>query len=241
MDGFFSYFVLLKTLILDGNRLKSLSKIEFVTPNIDHVSFRFNQLELVDEISFSPKDTESLRVSQINLDNNQLRSFPRIVHDSSVLFDIRILNLSNNSLEEVKEFKLNFSVQFIDLSANKLDVDTLCDLFFDLESKVSVKVNYFPQFLDSDLNPTNCYDLEYISFSLGSNKNVEINGCALKDIESNSSYCFTRSTKRLARQLTESMTSGSAKYRFYTYNNLFSGLFILFLILTLALTIYIML
>lgn len=209
-EDFFVGFYDLKQVLLAHNQIKWISKLCFASAKIDVISLAFNKLTDIETMEFY--SSETMFINEINLDSNHLGSFPMInnyaisvnlfsmtnqtvygtgnksnISNRLNIKSIDLLNLSNSDIENTTfDLKgIEYLVE-VDLSSSRVDINRLCDMFFNLGRTFTLR--FFPQKWPFSYN---CRDLNSVKFSFGRNR-VKLEGCELKKVEQNESYCLNR-------------------------------------------------
>lgn len=229
-DDFFAYFVNLQAVYLNGNILKSINKLQFSTTKISIVWFQSNNIEFINEIWFNSAEPLIMKEINFNdnsfkkfpliyanlsslgifsmanqrsnefLNKKSINLFKTI----KLNFTLNNLNLGNNSIEILKcAFHNHLEAPYvknIDLSLNKLDLDSLCSMFYRLDGSTNRKLNlkFFPQYdTNCDMPPAHCAGIKHVLFSFNSHS-IEFEECKLQTFIDSSypSYCVRPGKKR---------------------------------------------
>lgn len=209
-EDFFVAFYDLKQVLLAHNQIKWISKLCFGSAKIDVISLASNKLTDIETLEFY--SSEPMLINEINLDSNHLGSFPMInnyaisvnlftmtnqtvyetrnksnISNRLNVRSINLLNLSNSEIENPTfDLKGIDDLVNVDLSLSGVDINRLCDMFFNLGRTLTLR--FFPQKWPFSYN---CRDLNSVKFSFGRNR-VKLEGCELNKVERNESYCLNR-------------------------------------------------
>lgn len=206
---FFLRFFNLTEVYLEQNSLVSFDNLEFSSTRLRVLSLAQNMIESIESVKFNSK--VSLTIDHIDLSGNRLRETPKIRGNVHAIVNLSMsnqrsndflqtkkihsffnnvplisghLSLRNSSLSSICCKLVNVSMESIDLSFNYLNEETLCELFFDVQTNSHgqpLQVVLFPQL---GHNPLTCQDLQAYSF-----RGVAFKDCPLANHPHNEQQC----------------------------------------------------